>query len=767
MKIKRALLPAIVVCTLAAPGAFAGAKITINNNDGASEGFNDPTVVAPVGGNTGTTVGQQRLIAFQKAADIWAQTLDSDAEIVIDARFDPLECDAESAVLGSAGPRWISSDFAGAPAANTWYHGALVNRLSGEDGDTTRAEISARFNSDLGKPGCLTGSGWYYGLDHNNGEQQDLVVVLLHEFGHGLGFSEFVDSDTGEFIEGQVDAYASFLFDNKTNKRWSAMTNGERLASAVNTGAVVLDGPNVVADAPQFLEGNGAPRVVVTSPPAIAATYAAAKAAFGGSLGVGGPRSGTFILATDGTDSTSASTTDACGPLTNAASVAGKIALADRGNCLFVIKAANVQSAGGIGLIVVNNEDNSNLPPLGGSDGSITIPVVGITKADGATIRAQLGGGVTGRMELGPSTGLAGTDSSGRPFVFAPSTFNPGSSTSHYDTSASPNVLMEPFINDDLDNDLDLTESYFRDAGWFAASTMKLTMKDSLLADADADGKADPGDTIRYSLNVANTAGAGATSVVLTNTPDANTTLVTGSVQTSSGTVTSGNGAGNSSVRIALTGLKPGATATAQFDVVVKSGISSAATAIVNQASLAGSNFSTVPSDDPDTATSNDSTSTPLDLNPVKVDKSVVVTADADSSGGVTSGDTLTYTITVRNDGTTPLSDVVLADTPDPNTTIVAGSVTTSQGTITSGNAQGATSVNVSLGGIAPAGVATVVLSVKLDADIPTRTMLIVNQATVTGANFPAVLSNDPRNTAPSDPTSIGIQQPRKRTARR
>ncbi|MGK2859904.1 MAG: PA domain-containing protein [Thermoanaerobaculia bacterium] len=766
MKTTRAILVTALVTSLFCLPALAGAKLTINNLDGPSEGFNDPTPATPVGGNTGTTIGQQRLIAFQRAADLWAETLDSDAEIVIDARFDPLDCDASSAVLGSAGPRWIGSDFPGAPVADIWFHGAIVNRLSGEDGDTARAEINARFNSDLGKPGCLSGSGWYYGLDNENGTKIDLLVVLLHEFGHGLGFSEFVDSDTGEFIDNQVDAYASFLFDNETNKRWSAMTNAERLASSVNTGAVVLDGPNVVADAPQFLEGNGPPRVVVTTPASIATNYSAAKAQFGGSLAFGGPVSGAFILALDPTDVAGVLTTDGCSALTNAAEVNGKIALVDRGTCTFVIKAKNLQNAGATGVIIVNNEDNSNPPPLGGTDSTITVPVVGISKPDGATIKAQLGNGVSGRLELGPSTALSGADTSDRPLVFAPGAFSPGSSTSHYDTSASPNLLMEPNINDDLTVDVDLTESYFRDAGWFTSSTMTLTMNDSLAVDVDGDGKADPGDRIRYSLTVTNTAGAGATSVVLTNTPDANTTLVTGSVQTSSGSVSKGNGASDTSVEVALTGLKPGATATAQFDVVVKSGISAAVSSIVSQANLAGSNFATVPSDDPDTTAAGDATSTPLDLSPLKVDKTVVVTADADASGGVTSGDTLTYTISVRNEGTTTINDLVLTDAPDTNTSIVAGSVTTSQGSIVSGNDPGAAIVNVSLGTLASGLSATITLSVNVNAGIATATTMILNQATVTSSNVPAVLSNDPRNSVPGDPTIIGMQLLRKRTTR-
>ena len=56
---------------LAAPAAFGQATIVIENADPAGVGFNDTTPVVPVGGNNGTTVGQQRLNAFQYAAGIW------------------------------------------------------------------------------------------------------------------------------------------------------------------------------------------------------------------------------------------------------------------------------------------------------------------------------------------------------------------------------------------------------------------------------------------------------------------------------------------------------------------------------------------------------------------------------------------------------------------------------------------------------------------------------------------------------------------------
>ena len=73
------------VLGLTASAAFGAANIVIVNVDGPGEGFNDPTIVSPVGGNSGTTVGQQRLIAFQHAAAIWGQRLDSAVEIRVRA----------------------------------------------------------------------------------------------------------------------------------------------------------------------------------------------------------------------------------------------------------------------------------------------------------------------------------------------------------------------------------------------------------------------------------------------------------------------------------------------------------------------------------------------------------------------------------------------------------------------------------------------------------------------------------------------------------
>ena len=95
---RRLLSLAAMWSLLTAGQTFAGGvTITIVNINAPGVGFNDPTPVAPVGGNTGTTLGQQRLIAFQHAAEIWGQTLDSPVPVVVRAQFTALarECSGQ------------------------------------------------------------------------------------------------------------------------------------------------------------------------------------------------------------------------------------------------------------------------------------------------------------------------------------------------------------------------------------------------------------------------------------------------------------------------------------------------------------------------------------------------------------------------------------------------------------------------------------------------------------------------------------------------
>jgi hypothetical protein len=68
----------------------------------------------------------------------------------------------------------------------------------------------------------------------------------------------------------------------------------------------------------------------------------------------------------------------------------------------------------------------------------------------------------------------AGKDGAGHPKLYAPSTIQPGSSISHFDTTTSPDQLMEPsdtpVTNHVVDVPNDLTMPLLRDLGWQQAS---------------------------------------------------------------------------------------------------------------------------------------------------------------------------------------------------------------------------------------------------------------------------------------------------------
>ena len=222
---------------------------TIVNNDGAGEGFNSAAApFLPAPGNTGATLGQQRLQLFNAAAAVWSAFLDSSITVQVGSQFNSLSpCTTSGGVLGSAGTTTIHRNFPNAIFANTWYHQALANKLRGADSSAADPDIGATFNSDV-DTGCLgAGTHFYYGLDNATpAGTVNLFVVLLHEIGHGIGFSSFTDEATGAFFNGSPDVWARFQFDRDQGLTWFQMPNdAARAASAINNNDLLWDGPNV------------------------------------------------------------------------------------------------------------------------------------------------------------------------------------------------------------------------------------------------------------------------------------------------------------------------------------------------------------------------------------------------------------------------------------------------------------------------------------------------------------------------------------------
>ncbi|UJS25777.1 InlB B-repeat-containing protein [Thiothrix winogradskyi] len=124
--------------------------------------------------------------AYQAAANIWAETIQSAVPIRIKACW----ANFAGSTLGYAGGGYLFQNFPNAPKANTWYAEPLANALSSTDRSAASYDIHITFNGNF---------PWYHGTDGNTPTgQYDLVSVVLHEIGHGLNLAGFMDYASGE-----------------------------------------------------------------------------------------------------------------------------------------------------------------------------------------------------------------------------------------------------------------------------------------------------------------------------------------------------------------------------------------------------------------------------------------------------------------------------------------------------------------------------------------------------------------------------------------
>lgn len=141
--------------------------------------------------------------------------------------------------------------------------------------------------------------------------------------------------------------------------------------------------------------GLGTHQVAVDAPTRIAGVYIAQGAGFGPAFDASGI-TGDIVVANDGVGVAS----DACERMPRN-SLAGVIALVDRGTCNFDAKVTNAQRAGAIAVIVANNAAGE-IFTMGGSTNT-RIPAVMISQADGAVLKSETGvHGTVGLAETAP-----------------------------------------------------------------------------------------------------------------------------------------------------------------------------------------------------------------------------------------------------------------------------------------------------------------------------------------------------------------------------
>jgi len=174
--------------------------------------------------------------AVQAAVDIWSENFASTVPINVNVKWGS---SSSYGVLASASAKNNFSNFNGAPDKTLYYASALANALAGRDLDPTSPEIEISITSN---------APWYYGTDGNCPARSfDLVSVILHEMGHGLGFV------SGNYYEpfsgfGRVDqptpfdAYAQL----PDGRRLADMPSPSLEAGKAMTSGLVWSGENAV-----------------------------------------------------------------------------------------------------------------------------------------------------------------------------------------------------------------------------------------------------------------------------------------------------------------------------------------------------------------------------------------------------------------------------------------------------------------------------------------------------------------------------------------
>ncbi len=154
-----------------------------------------------------------------------------------------------------------------------------------------------------------------------------------------------------------------------------------------------------------YIWGRGGGRLLQANSPAEAVgDYEVGTADFGIAVeDLPAPVTGQVAIANDGSFS---NPTLGCDPFVNADEINGKIAIVDRGTCFFSEKATNARDAGAIAVIICNFEDAlvnmaagpNFVPPL-------NIPVISLRRGDCQVLRTLINNGLELTIASPPATG--------------------------------------------------------------------------------------------------------------------------------------------------------------------------------------------------------------------------------------------------------------------------------------------------------------------------------------------------------------------------
>lgn len=268
--------------------------------------------------------------------------------------------------------------------------------------------------------------------------------------------------------------------------------------------------------------------------------------------------------------------------------------------------------------------------------------------------------------------------------------------------------------------------------------------------DADMSGSNTPGDTMTYSVVITNASSVTVTNVTFSDTIPSGLTYVaaTAAVVPSSGNMIDVTGA---AVTATIASIAANSSVTLSWDITIDAPLvnfdaDAAKEVFTNQGTIDSDQTTPHPTDADGIPENGDQptkfTAVPSGAGAPDVDlqKTVRLFNDVDADGLYDPGDTAEYKLVLTNNGSAAATAVVIGDTIPTNTTLVVGSVVTSQGTVTTTNP-----ISIDVGTVNPGGIVTVIFRVTVNAGVAEGT-IVSNQANADGGNFQTVPSDNDGN---------------------
>ncbi len=174
---------------------------------------------------------------FEAASTIWANSLDTDVPITIQA------CWGDFSGRGLLGFSLVNqvSDFTNAPISNTLYGLSLANSLAGLDLHPAHYDMFITYNGTV---------NWYYGTDGNTpSDKVDLFTVALHEIAHGLSFIgnmsygsyDCSGTDYGCYIT-DPGVYDRLIIDGSGSPLLNIANDSTAMGDALTSGSLYFNG---------------------------------------------------------------------------------------------------------------------------------------------------------------------------------------------------------------------------------------------------------------------------------------------------------------------------------------------------------------------------------------------------------------------------------------------------------------------------------------------------------------------------------------------